>query len=48
MLVIIITGIMILVEPATAQRKKNRRTESVPAIQNIVLADKALSTYRIT
>lgn len=47
MLIIIIIGIMMLVQPASAQKKKNRKTESVPAIQNIVLADKALSTYRI-
>ncbi len=47
MLVIIIIGIIINVQPASAQRKKNKKTETVPAIQNIVLADKALSAYRI-
>jgi hypothetical protein len=46
-LVIIIIGIMTIVQPASAQRKKNRKTKPVPVYQNIVLADKALSTYRI-
>lgn len=47
MLAIIIIGIMMFVQNASAQKRKNRKTESVPAIQNIVLADKALSNYRI-
>ncbi|MDP4221819.1 MAG: DUF4838 domain-containing protein [Bacteroidota bacterium] len=38
---------MISVQPATAQRKKSKKTEPVPVDQNIVLADKGLSAYRI-
>jgi hypothetical protein len=47
MMIIIIIGITTLIEPALAQRKKNSKTEPVPAIQGIVLADKGLSAYRI-
>jgi hypothetical protein len=54
MLVILIIGIVSIFQPASAQRKKNRKTEpvtmaqkTVPVVQNIVLADKGLTAYRI-
>ncbi len=47
MMVFVVFGIMISVQPGTAQRKKNRKTEPSPEIHGIVLADKALSAYRI-
>ncbi len=54
MLVILIIGIASIVQPASAQRTKNRKTEpltmaqeTVPVVQNIVLADKGLTAYRI-
>jgi hypothetical protein len=47
MLIIIIIGINTTVQPASAQRKKNKNTGPIPVIQNIVLADKGMSAYRI-
>lgn len=47
MLVIIIIGIYTTVQPASGQRKKNIRTQPIPVVQNIVLADKGLTSYRI-
>jgi hypothetical protein len=52
MLIIILTGIMIFGQNASAQKKRSgktdpKKTESPALIQNIVLADKALSAYRI-
>jgi hypothetical protein len=46
-LVILIIGINTVIQPASAQRKKSKNTEPIPAIQNIVLAEKGLSAYRI-
>src|SRR5512140_812648 len=47
MMVFVVLGIMISVQPGSAQRKKNRKTEPPPEFHGIVLADKALSTYHI-
>ncbi len=47
-LVMLFIWILVSLQPSAAQRKKSKKTEPVPVVQNnIVLADKGLSAYRI-
>ncbi len=47
LVIIILIGINTTFQPVSGQRKKKTRAEPIPVIQNIVLADKGLSNYRI-
>lgn len=44
---LIILCILVSIQPASSQRKKSRKPEPAPVIQNILLADKGTSLYRI-
>ncbi|HBE43155.1 MAG TPA: DUF4838 domain-containing protein [Bacteroidales bacterium] len=47
LMVIILISITAATEPVLSQRRKIRKAEPVPVVQNIVLADKGFSQYRI-
>ena len=44
---LILTGILVTIQPVSSQRKRSRKAEIVPVIQNIIIADKRVSRYRI-
>lgn len=47
MLVLLIITLITATQPSSGQRNRKKKTEAVPVVQNIILADKGLSTYRI-
>ena len=44
---LILTGVLVTIQPVSSQRRKSRKAETVPVIQNIIIADKGVSQYRI-